>query len=77
MRRPYHLAPLMAVMALAACQTLQGAGRDIETAGMMLTGQQPPAYDGQTGPAQDYSVQDPYASQDPFGPIVQVTPQPY
>lgn len=71
MRLPTYLAPLIAVVALAACQTLQGAGRDIETAGLMLTGQQPPSYGSQPSAPQNYQVQDPYA------PIVQVTPQPY
>lgn len=37
MKRITILAPLLALMALSACQTMQGAGRDISTAGQSLT----------------------------------------
>lgn len=37
MRRILQLTPLLAMLALAACQTMQGAGRDMQTAGQALT----------------------------------------
>ena len=39
MRRLISLAPVLAVLAVAACETVQGAGRDLQTAGKMITQQ--------------------------------------
>ncbi|UXU74845.1 MULTISPECIES: entericidin A/B family lipoprotein [unclassified Paracoccus (in: a-proteobacteria)] len=33
------LCPLLALLTLAACETMQGAGRDMQTAGALLTQQ--------------------------------------
>ncbi len=52
-----YLAALLAVLALAGCETMQGAGRDLQTAGAALSeqtyGRQPPGAAG--------GVTDPYA----------------
>lgn len=37
MRRLIRLTPLLALMALGACETVQGAGRDMQTAGQVVT----------------------------------------
>lgn len=37
MKRFIALVPVLALMALAACETMQGAGRDISTAGDAIT----------------------------------------
>jgi predicted small secreted protein len=37
MTRPTILIPLLAVMALTACETVKGAGRDIQGAGAVVT----------------------------------------
>ncbi|KRW95452.1 entericidin A/B family lipoprotein [Paracoccus sp. PXZ] len=37
MRRIFHLSPLLALLALAACQTVQGAGRDLQSAGQVIS----------------------------------------
>lgn len=39
MRRILPWAMLMAAMAVSACETMQGAGRDMQTAGALLTEQ--------------------------------------
>ena len=39
MRRLISLAPLLVVMAVSACETVQGAGRDMQSAGQILTEQ--------------------------------------
>ncbi|WP_199257547.1 entericidin A/B family lipoprotein [Paracoccus binzhouensis] len=36
MRHILRAAPLIALLALAACQTVQGAGRDIQSAGQVI-----------------------------------------
>lgn len=36
MTRLSHLLPLLALVALTACETVKGAGRDLETAGESL-----------------------------------------
>lgn len=66
MRRISYLAPLAAVIALTACETIQGAGRDMQTAGQMITQQgasnSPQAYQGGQQPA----VTDPFANSGGF-----------
>ncbi len=37
MTRPIALLPLLALLAVAACETVEGAGRDLETAGETIT----------------------------------------
>jgi predicted small secreted protein len=37
MRIPFVLLPLLAVMAVSACETVKGAGRDMQTAGAVVT----------------------------------------
>lgn len=37
MPRLISLLPLLALMAVSACETMKGAGRDIETAGQFVT----------------------------------------
>lgn len=39
MGRIFKLTPLLALMAIAGCETMQGAGRDMESAGQVLTQQ--------------------------------------
>lgn len=39
MRRILPLGLLLAVTAVSACETMQGAGRDMQTAGQLLTDQ--------------------------------------
>lgn len=39
MKRLLPLGLLLAVTAVSACETMQGAGRDMQTAGQMLTEQ--------------------------------------
>ncbi len=36
MRKITLIFPMLAVLALAACQTVQGAGRDLQTAGQTI-----------------------------------------
>lgn len=43
MRRPIVL---LALLVLAACETVQGAGRDMQTAGEILTSESQQAQDG-------------------------------
>ena len=49
-----YLAAALAVLALAGCETMQGAGRDLQTAGAALSeqayGRQPPAAGAVTDP---------------------------
>lgn len=45
MRHLIRLAPLAGLIALAACETVQGAGRDMQSAGQVLTQQ---GYQAQT-----------------------------
>lgn len=37
MKPPLYLIPLLALMALSACETVKGAGRDIGAAGRTIT----------------------------------------
>ncbi|MDF3855345.1 entericidin A/B family lipoprotein [Paracoccus sp. P2] len=37
MRKIIHVSPLLALLALAACQTVQGAGRDLQSAGQAIS----------------------------------------
>ena len=37
MRRSYALLPLLALLAVTACETVKGAGRDMQTAGAAVT----------------------------------------
>ena len=37
MRRPYALLPLIALLAVTACETVKGAGRDMQSAGATVT----------------------------------------
>jgi predicted small secreted protein len=46
MRLPFVLLPLLALLALTACETVQGAGRDLQTAGAVVTDE---AQDAQSG----------------------------
>lgn len=46
MRKIIKLSPILALMALAACQTVQGAGRDLQTAGEVVTQE---SYEAQQG----------------------------
>ena len=46
MRLPFVLLPLLALFALTACETVQGAGRDLQTAGAVVTDE---AQDAQSG----------------------------
>lgn len=38
MKRTLHLLPLLALLAAAACNTVAGAGRDIQTGGSAISG---------------------------------------
>lgn len=58
------LVPLLAITALSACETVQGAGRDMQTAGRMITEQ---SYSNSpTAAAAQPQVRDPYATPQPF-----------
>ncbi len=46
MRMPAFLLPLLALITVAACETVEGAGRDIESAGEAITDE---SVDAQTG----------------------------
>lgn len=63
MRRISYLAPLVGLVALTACETIQGAGRDMQTAGQMITQQgysnSPQSYQGTQ---QQPAVSDPFAT---------------
>ena len=37
MRLPFILLPLFALVVLTACETVEGAGRDLQTAGTVVT----------------------------------------
>ncbi len=37
MQKILRLTPILALLALAACETMQGAGRDMQNAGQSLT----------------------------------------
>ncbi|KGJ10432.1 entericidin A/B family lipoprotein (plasmid) [Paracoccus versutus] len=37
MRKIIHVSPLLALLVLAACQTVQGAGRDLQSAGQAIS----------------------------------------
>ena len=39
MRRILRFTPLLGLMAISACETMQGAGRDLSTAGQVITEQ--------------------------------------
>ncbi|MBD9525692.1 MULTISPECIES: entericidin A/B family lipoprotein [Paracoccus] len=58
MRRILHLAPILAVMAVSACETMQGAGRDMQTAGALLT--------DQAATSQTQMGQQPYTAPAPY-----------
>lgn len=45
MRHIIRLAPLAGLIAISACETIQGAGRDMQSAGQVLTQQ---GYQAQT-----------------------------
>lgn len=69
MRQFHLLAAIMAISAVSACETVQGAGRDMQTASRMVSqyyntqGYNPnTAQQVQTGQAM---VQDPFATQPP------------
>ena len=57
------LAPLLAITALSACETVQGAGRDMQTAGRMIAEQ---SYSSAPPAAAQPQVTDPYASPQQF-----------
>lgn len=46
MRLPFVLLPLLALFAVAACETVEGAGRDLQTAGETVTGEAQAAQSG-------------------------------
>jgi predicted small secreted protein len=46
MTRPLPLLSLLALLGVAACETVEGAGRDLEAAGEVITEE---AQDAQTG----------------------------
>ncbi len=46
MRLPFALLSLFALVSLAACETIEGAGRDLQTAGAVVTDE---AQQAQTG----------------------------
>jgi predicted small secreted protein len=46
MRLPFVLLPLLALLAVTACETVQGAGRDLQTAGSVVTGEAKDARSG-------------------------------
>ncbi|MDT1062893.1 entericidin A/B family lipoprotein [Paracoccus sp. CPCC 101403] len=56
-----RFAPLLGIVALGACETMQGAGRDMQTAGALLTDQ---AANSQTqmGTYPTTTATDPYAA---------------
>lgn len=62
MLRISYLAPLLAVVALTACETVQGAGRDMQTAGQMISQQ---GYSNSPQAAAGGGVQDPFANPQP------------
>ncbi|RQP04358.1 entericidin A/B family lipoprotein [Paracoccus sp. MA] len=64
MRRILTIGLLMAGMAVAGCETMQGAGRDMQTAGQLLS--------EQAANSQVQMGQDPYAA-----PPVTAAPAPY
>ncbi|WP_449043580.1 entericidin A/B family lipoprotein [Paracoccus versutus] len=37
MRKIIHVSPLLVLLVLAACQTVQGAGRDLQSAGQAIS----------------------------------------
>ena len=39
MRRSFALIPLIALLAVSACETVKGAGKDVSTAGHVITGE--------------------------------------
>lgn len=63
MRRLFYFAPLLAIMAVSACETIQGAGRDMQTAGQMITQQ---SYSGGAVQSVQPAVSDPFANQGGF-----------
>lgn len=67
MRRIFPLGLMAAVTALAGCETMQGAGRDMQTAGVVLTEQSANAQTQMGG----------YPPTAGGGAPVAVTPQPY
>ena len=46
MRKIFKLSPILTLLALAACETVQGAGRDLQTAGQVV---QQEGYQAQQG----------------------------
>ncbi len=46
MRVSFVLLPLLALLAVSACETVEGAGRDLQTAGAVVVDE---AQDAQTG----------------------------
>lgn len=63
MRRLFYFLPILAVMAVSACETIQGAGRDMQTAGQMITQQ---SYSGGAVQPVQPAVSDPFANQGGF-----------
>ncbi|MDP3263064.1 MAG: entericidin A/B family lipoprotein [Tabrizicola sp.] len=46
MTRPFAMLPLLAFLAIAACETVEGAGRDLEDAGAAITAESQEAQAG-------------------------------
>ncbi|WP_431300628.1 entericidin A/B family lipoprotein [Tabrizicola sp. BL-A-41-H6] len=46
MTRTFALLPLLAILAIAACETVEGAGRDLEDAGEAITSESQEAQAG-------------------------------
>lgn len=63
MRRLISLTPLLAVLAISACETIQGAGRDMQSAGQILTEQ---GYNTQTQLGQTPAAPPPAPTTTPF-----------
>lgn len=71
MHRTIGFAPLLALLALAGCETMQGAGRDMQTAGEVLTEQSQSAqtrmgYPPPAPAAQPYGAQPAYPAPQPY-----------
>lgn len=77
MGRILQFAPLIGVMALSACETMQGAGRDMQSAGAVLTEQSVNTQSqmGQT-PGQPYTAQQGFGATAPAAPYG-AAPAPY
>lgn len=71
MHRTTGFASLLALLALAGCETMQGAGRDMQTAGQLLAEQSQSAqarmgYTPPSGAAQPYGAQPAYPAPGPY-----------